>query len=51
LLADELVVLGVCPNLEPADATFNISAERTIVLTDSDGPELADALEMQRGVT
>jgi hypothetical protein len=35
LLADELVVFGVCSDPEPLNATINVMTKNTLVLSDS----------------
>lgn len=46
----ELVVIGMRPDPDPIDATLNINAEGAVLRSDSNRPQLADSLEVQRRV-
>jgi hypothetical protein len=50
LLADKLVVVRMGTDPEPLNAIVNIVAKRSIVPTNSDGPQWSDPFEMQRRV-
>ena len=50
-LADEFVVVGMCPNPEPHGASVRtIDAENAVVKPDSARPETADLLKVERRV-
>jgi hypothetical protein len=49
-LSDELVVLGMASDPKPRDPTFNVGADGTPVQPYSCGPELANLLEVYRGM-
>ena len=48
-LADELVILAMCPDPKPMDATCHGEAKCAVVETDSDAmkPTICNSLEMQ----
>ena len=48
-LADELVILAMCPDPKPMDAAGHREAKCAVVETDSDAmkPTLCNSLEMQ----
>jgi hypothetical protein len=49
-LADDLVVIIVGPDPDPHDSVFYLSAESSVMCANSDRPQLAKSLEMQRRV-
>jgi len=50
-LPNDPVVVRVCPDPDPKNAVRYVSAKRAVVVADSDGPELADTLEVQGRMT
>jgi len=47
---NELIVIGVSADPDPVDAILYVYTKRTIVLADTYRPEIADPLEVKRGV-
>ena len=43
-LANDFVVLGMGPDPEPGDSSFDRDAERAVVKTDADGMKFTDTL-------
>jgi len=50
LLADELVVFGMCANPEPLDSVLDLVAEHPVVRAHARGPHRSDALEVKGGM-
>ena len=50
-LPNDPVVVRVCPDPDPKNAVRYVGAKRAVVVADSDGPELADTLEVQGRMT
>ena len=50
-LTHNLVVVRVSADPNPIDTFFDLSSQRTVMITDTRGPKLANSLEVQGGVT
>ena len=50
LSSDESVVFSMRSDPYPHDAVINVDTERSVMQPDADRPELAYALELQRGM-
>ena len=50
MLASDSIIFGVRPNPKPLNAARNFVTQRSVVVADAHRPNLAQALEMERGV-
>ena len=51
VMGDYLVIVSMCADPEPIDSTRHIKSKCSIVITDSDRPQLSDAFEVKRRMT